>query len=311
MSTTSIRIAAVQMRGKVAVVDYNLAQAESLAREAFRRGAQWIVLPEFFPTAMAFTPAMLAGWRPLEGAPLEFMRRLAREGDGIVGGSFIAKHGADCFNSFLLVFPDGTYRRHDKDIPTMWENCYYVGGSDDGVLETPVGPVGVALCWELLRTQTARRLVGKVGLVVGGSCWWGPPLPLSAERAADWQEILRLHQEAPSRLARMLGVPVVNACHAGRFEGQTPGDETRPYVSHFLGETRIVDGRGTVLARLGEEHGEGVILGDLTPGPLLGGRDPIPSEFWTADLPPRALKAWETMRTFGEDYYRSTTRPSL
>jgi len=72
---------------------------------------------------MAFTPAMLAGWRPLEGASLEFMRRLARESDGMVGGSFIAKHGADCFNSFLLVFPDETYRRHDKDIPTMWENC--------------------------------------------------------------------------------------------------------------------------------------------------------------------------------------------
>jgi hypothetical protein len=31
---------------------------------------------------------------------------------------------------------------HDKDYLSFCENCYYIGGSDDGVLSTPDGKVG-------------------------------------------------------------------------------------------------------------------------------------------------------------------------
>jgi predicted amidohydrolase len=148
----SIRVAAIQMRAKVGAVASNLSHAESLVREAFRRGAEWVILPEFFASPVAFTPSMLTAWLPLEGPALELLRKLAREYNGVVGGSFLAKSGQDCFNSFLLVFPNGHYCRHDKDLPTTWENSYYIGGSDDGVLATPAGPVGVALCWELIRS---------------------------------------------------------------------------------------------------------------------------------------------------------------
>jgi hypothetical protein len=51
----------------------------------------------------------------------------------------------------------------------MWENCFYVGGEDDGVLEAEGKSVGVALCWELMRSQTARRLRGRVDVVLAGS----------------------------------------------------------------------------------------------------------------------------------------------
>src|SRR6516165_10626434 len=159
----NIRVAAIQMRAKVGDVASNLSHAESLVREAFRRGAQWVILPEFFTSAGAFAPSMLSAWLPLEGPALELLRKLAREHDGVVGGSFLAKSGQDCFNSFLLVFPNGQYYRHDKDLPTMWENSYYIGGSDDGVLATPAGPVGAALCWELIRSQTVRRLNDRAG----------------------------------------------------------------------------------------------------------------------------------------------------
>src|SRR5262249_53276122 len=101
----NIRVAAIQMRAKVGAVASNLSHAESLVREAFRRGAQWVILPEFFTSAGAFAPSMLSAWLPLEGPALELLRKLAREHNGVVGGSFLAKSGQDCFNSFLLVFP--------------------------------------------------------------------------------------------------------------------------------------------------------------------------------------------------------------
>ena len=135
-----MRVAAIQMRARLGAISLNLKNAERLAREAFKLGAHLVILPEFFPSAVAFTPAMLTALQPLEGPALQLMRGLAREHNGVVGGSFIAQSGKECFNSFLLVFPNGRYSRHDKDLPTMWENSYYIGGSDDGVLNTPLAP---------------------------------------------------------------------------------------------------------------------------------------------------------------------------
>lgn len=307
----SIKVAAVQMRAEVGAVSRNLASAERLAKEAFRRGAQWVILPEFFTSAVAFTPAMLSAWQPLEGSPLVLMRKLAREHDGVVGGSFIAKSGADCFNSFLLVFPDGQYFKHDKDLPTMWENNYYIGGSDDGVLNTPAGSVGAAMCWELIRSQTPRRLLNKVGMVVGGSCWWDNRLPVRPKEEEEQAILRNMLRDAPVQLARRLGVPVIHASHAGDFEGLTPGNESKSYVSRFLGETQIVDGHGKVLARMTYEDGEGVVTAEITPGQVTGDLAPIPDDFWVVSLPPGAIKAWEYLNPLGQQYYATTFRPNL
>jgi predicted amidohydrolase len=308
---STIRVAAIQMRAQVGDVAGNLSRAESLVREAFRRGAEWVVLPEFFTSACAFAPSMLSAWLPLEGPALELLRKLAREHNGVVGGSFLAKSETDCFNSFLLVFPDGRYHRHDKDLPTMWENSYYIGGSDDGVLATPAGPVGAALCWELIRSQTARRLVGKVNVVVGGSCWWDMRHPVPPQFADDQARLRNFLRQAPGELARRLGVPVVHAAQAGAFEGSTPGAEAVPFVSRFLGETQITDGRGNVLARLACEDGEGVVTADVAPGRVEGDLAPTPEGFWTVELPSNTLQAWDRLNSLGRDYYARTFRPLL
>ena len=306
-----MRVAAVQLRAELGAVAKNLSRSESLVKEAFGRGARLVILPEFFPSAVAFSPLMLTAWQPLEGAPLELMKRLARAHEGVVGGSFIARSGNECFNSFLLVFPDGRYYRHDKDIPTMWENCYYTGGSDDGVLDTPLGSIGVAMCWELIRSQTPRRLKGRVTAVVGGSCWWDFRLPV-AERDVEHQVVLtRALRQAPARLARMLGVPVVHASHAGDFQGFVPGKESAIYTSRYLGETQIVDPRGEILARMTREEGDGVICAEITPQTNPVGDLPTPDSFWTVELPAVTQKAWDNLNRFGREYYASTFRPRL
>jgi predicted amidohydrolase len=307
----NIRVAAIQLRAKVGDVASNLAHAESLVREAFGRGAKWVILPEFFTSPVAFAPSMLSAWLPLEGPALEMLRKLAREHNGVVGGSFIARSGHDCFNSFLLVFPNGQYYRHDKDLPTMWENSYYTGGSDDGVLATPDGPVGAALCWELIRWQTVRRLVGKVNFVVGGSCWWDMRQPVPPQLADDQARLRNFLRQAPGDLARRLGVPVVHAGQAGEFEGLTPGNETLPFVSRFLGETQITDGHGKVLARLAYEDGEGVVTADIAPGRVPGDLAPTPEGFWTVELPANTLQTWDRLNRLGRDYYATQFRPLL
>lgn len=308
---TTLRVAAIQMCARVADTAHNLAAAEALARQAFRHRAQWVILPEFFASAVAYTPAMLGAWQPLDGPALALMRRLAREHEGVVGGSFIARDGGDCYNSFLLVFADGSYHRHDKDLPTMWENCYYIGGSDDGVLATPAGEVGVAMCWEMIRGQTPRRLQNRIGLLVGGSCWWDLRQPVPAAQMGDSEALHAMLREAPARLARMLRVPVIHASHAGRFEGRTPGNESKAYASRYLGETQITDGEGNVLARMSCDDGEGIISAAVDFGRVPGEPEPIPAGFWMSELPAGASKGWEQLNSLGRAYYRDTFRPSL
>src|SRR4051794_9536847 len=307
----AIRVAAIQMRAKLGDVAGNLSHAESLAREAFRGGARWVILPEFFTCPAAFSPSMLSTWLPLEGPALEMLRKLAREHDGVVGGALLARSGDDCFNSFLLVFPDGRYHRHDEDLPPMWENSYYIGGSDDGVLSTPTGPVGAAHCWELIRSQTARRLLGKVELVVGGSCWWDVRLPVAPEQVDDQARLREMLRQAPGELARRLGVPVVHAAQTGEFSGLVPGNEGLTYDSRFLGEAQIVDGHGKVLARLAYEDGEGIVTADIAPGRVEGDLAPIPEDFWTVEIPAKTLERWDTFNELGRSYYASTFRPLL
>ena len=305
-----MRVAAIQMQAKLGAVDENCAAAERLVIEATGEGAELVILPEFFTTGAAFHPSLLDAARPIDGAPYQLLCRLAREHDAIVGGSFIAEHEEKTLNSFVLAFPDGSTHFHDKDLPTMWENCYYEPGSDDGVIETSAGTIGVAMCWELIRTQTIKRLRGRIEFVVGGSCWWDVPYGSDSsalETARDSN--VALYEKTPPTFARMLRVPFVHAAHTGNFEGLTPGADDLPYRSRWLGRAQVVDGNGKVLACAARDDGETIVIADITPGQVEASEIGIPDSFWLHDMPIPALAAWDSQNSFGRKYYEEVTKP--
>src|SRR5258708_10929462 len=116
VSEGAMRVAACQMSAELAKVPENLARAERLLDEAFARGATWVVLPEFFPSAISYHPSIQTVAMPFEGPALDMMRAANRRHHGHVGGSFICFRGADTFNTFVLMRPDGTFGLHDKDM---------------------------------------------------------------------------------------------------------------------------------------------------------------------------------------------------
>jgi predicted amidohydrolase len=302
-----MRVAAVQLQTVIGDIDANLAACEKLAEAAAGEGAEWIVLPEFFTTGAGFLPELAHCSLPPDGVGTNLLLSLARRHGAIVGGSFLCLDvDGHVRNAFFLATPEGIAGRHDKDIPTTWENCFYIGGTDDGLIEVGKLTAGVALCMEFNRTRTVERLRGKADLVVGGSFTWGAPkgmpfhryLQSSIERYTDWA----------SPFARLVGCPVVEATHCGRIRCKTPLLPV-PYVASLGGGATICDAAGNILARRDGSEGAGVVVADIEVG-RVEVCEPEPTGFWIQELDPLSKVGWHVQGWHGRRWYRRHVAPS-
>lgn len=336
------RVAAIQFEPKLGDIDFNLSRADALVREALNKGARWVVLPEFFPSGTALHPSLFDSYQVVDGRPTEMLKDLAKLGGAYVCGSIMAKSGRDAFNTLVLACPDGSTFTHDKDFPTMvFESAFYAGGEDDAYAErlskdgartasqrvaarvgnssdgafTHAGRgIGTALCWEIVRNRTAKRLVGKVDILLASSGWWTTdperdwPGLRSDQTRINWNEHQALIDTAPQRMARMLGVPVVHA----NFTGPNPGYSTltfdRVANGRYLGSSQIVDAEGKTVARLGTE--QGVLVADVTVG-RQPGTETISEDFWLPEVTEGMRRRWSSGGATGRDHYLSETRAKL
>jgi len=299
-----VRVAAVQLRPVLGDVAANLEACRRLGDEAGAAGAECIVLPEFFTTGMGFAAELADAALPPDGAATHLLVGLARRHRALVGGSFLCRdRDGHVRNAFLLVNARGTLGRHDKDLPTMWENCFYVGGTDDGIIATGGPTAGVALCWELMRTRTARRLRGRVDVVLGGSCWWSiPPWPPQAVSHRLEAANARTAAAVAPAFARFVGAPVVHAAHCGPLACRLPWLPFA-YRGHLEGGAVICSASGDVVARREAVEGPGIVVGDVEVG-RFAPEQWLPRRFW---LHPRgAVPAffWSYQRLHGRRWYR-------
>ena len=56
-----------------------------VAEDAFASGAEWVILPEFFTSAVGFHQKMMNAALPLEGPAMDLLKSLAKKHDGVVG----------------------------------------------------------------------------------------------------------------------------------------------------------------------------------------------------------------------------------
>lgn len=301
MNTTTItRVAAVQIKADLGNVDHNLEACERQVDRAAADGASWIALPEFFSTGVAYRTDLSRNAAPVDGEPTKLLSNLAREHGVHVGGSTLVRDDdGHVRNAFLLAAPDGELiGRHDKDLPTMWENALYVGGTDPGLIHTEGLTVGVALCWELIRTQTVARLAGQVDLILGGSGWWSIPEWPFMKRAE-----VRNHRRAttaPAVFARYVGAPVVHAAHAGEFACPFPWTPVT-YRGHCEGGAQICDATGKVLDFKGRDDGDCFAIADVEAVRSPGA--PARDRFWLQRRGVVAAMVWAYQNFQGRRVY--------
>jgi predicted amidohydrolase len=289
-------------------VGANLDKARILCERAIRDGATWIVLPELFTTGYGAgnNPRFLHAHRPVDGEPTQLLRELAKKSGGMVGGSFLAQKGGETYNTFVLADANGEFYQHDKDAPSTGDEASnFIGGTDDGVLRVRDNTIGAALCWELVRTRTATRLLaGKVDVILGGSLWGGSP-DLGKGTVASWRE---LYAKIPSRFAALVGAPFVHANPVGSFVHR--GYDGSSMKIEYFGDSQIVDQRGGLLAIRPLCKGEGHVIADVN----IGHQEPqeaIPQQFWLPDHVPEAWNQWFFENTkAGQAIYREVVKPT-
>jgi len=244
----------------------NLADLDSLIREARGMGAQFVALPENCTQIEPDKAKTLSEARPEESHPaVPAFAALAQElGIWLLAGSLTVR--ADprhVWNRSLLFAPDGGIAgRYDKvhlfdvevgDGQTYRESSYVAPGRSAVFTDLPWGRLGLSICYDL-RFPHLYRLLAQAGadfLTV-------PAAFTKVTGEAHWHVLLRAR-------AIETGCYVLAPAQCGTHAG---GRRT-------YGHSLVVDPWGHVIAEAGEEPG--VTVARIDPGEVTEARRRIPA----------------------------------
>jgi N-carbamoylputrescine amidase len=188
----------------------NLARALDFTREAAKRGAKLICLPELFRSRY-FCQSEDAKFfelaEPVPGPSTEAFGKLAAETGATIVVSLFERRAPGLYHNTAAVLDGrngylGKYRKmHIPDDPRYYEKYYFTPG-DLGFksFSTGVGPVGVLVCWDQWYPEAARltALQGAEVLVYPTAIGWHPEEQATlGERQHDaWELAQRAHAVA-------------------------------------------------------------------------------------------------------------------
>ncbi|MEY2934134.1 MAG: hypothetical protein RL033_4883, partial [Pseudomonadota bacterium] len=163
-----LSIAAVQMESANNRVAENLIRAAQWVEGAARGKAELVVLPELFSTGYDVNANM---WRCAEahGGPTESWLCARGQSHGMyVGGSYLERRDGHYFNTFALAGPSGAIiGRVRKAHPCSFEAYIFEGGDDSHIIDTPIGRIGIAICYDaFFRSVWDSILAGGADLVL-------------------------------------------------------------------------------------------------------------------------------------------------
>ncbi|MCL7743520.1 carbon-nitrogen hydrolase family protein [Guyparkeria hydrothermalis] len=302
----TIRVGAIQMKCLPGRVNHNLDHAEELVRQAADQGASLVLLPELMPNGYMLVEAIWDTAETISGEVVGWLLRTARRFGIYLGFSFLEAEGEDFYNAFVLANPAGELLgRVRKEPPASVESYFYTAGNDRHVIETAIGRIGVAICYEnLLFDRISFLQEAHIDLVLA-------PFAALRPRAFIPGDIKRFDAmllNMRSIHSRTLGVPMVMADQVGLLRTELPG-HLPDLRSSFPGLSCIVDADGTVKKELGDE--EGVIVSDVSVGgkngQAKGFRPRKYGKIWSVPVPWYAF-TWPMSQRWGEKSYATNPR---
>lgn len=253
----------VQMR-MADSAEANDAAAEAGIREAARRGARLVCLPELYRSryfCQSESEAFFDLAEPVPGPTTERLGRLTHELGVCLVVSLFERRAAGLYHNTAAVIDAqsgylGKYRKmHIPDDPRYYEKYYFTPG-DLGFrrFDTSAGALGVLICWDQWYPEAARltALQGADVLLYPTAIGWHPEerAEHGDAQAASWELMQRSHAVAN-------GCFVVAANRVG-FEPDPNGEGG----IEFWGSSFIAGPDGQVLAKAPADRPD-VIVAEL------------------------------------------------
>lgn len=229
-----LRTAAIQFNISLGGIETNLAKAGAGLERAAAAGARLAVLPEMWSTGYDYTRLpTLAESTP---AVLDELCRRASELELVIVGSLPEKARDQIFNT-AYVIDRGTlvasYRKLHL-FSMMGEDRFLAAGDSSAVVDTSVGRLGLAICYDLRFPELFRKLALNGAEIICLPAEWPKP------RQEHWRTLLRARA-----IENQLFIAACNCCGVqGKLD--------------FFGMSLLLSAKGDVLAETGEEEGEGL-----------------------------------------------------
>ncbi len=273
------RIATVA-QGFVRDLETDFAIVERLVTTAREQGAQLLVLPE---AALGGYLADLEGGDRLDGGlpPAlhvdgpEIARLVALAGDLVVCVGYCEDGGGERYNSAVCVTGDGVLGTYRKVHQPLREDASYLAGRELRAFDTPVGRLGLLICYDKAFPEAARALALDGAEVVACLSAW-PASRTGAAATLDedrWTQRFDLFDRARALENQIVWVASNQAETFGSLR--------------FVASAKIVGPGGEVMATTGTAPGTAVADVDI-PAALARARA---SMFHLADRRPELYEA--------------------
>ncbi|HWR35123.1 MAG TPA: carbon-nitrogen hydrolase [Clostridia bacterium] len=250
--------------------DDNIERAVAHVREAARRGAKVVCLPELFRTqyfCQREDAALFDLAEPVPGPTTQRFSQLARELHVTLVVSVFERRAPGLYhNTAAVLGPDGVlqgiYRKmHIPDDPLYYEKYYFTPG-DLGykVFPTENGKIGTLVCWDQWYPEGARltALQGANVLFYPTAIGWHPAEKeeYGVAQYDAWRTIQRAH-------AISNGVYVAGVNRVGHETGNIRGNEAQHGLGlEFWGGSFLADPFGVIIAQASHDKEE-VLVGEV------------------------------------------------
>jgi predicted amidohydrolase len=181
----------------------------------------------------------------------EIRRLAALAGEITVVAGYCEAADDTRYNSVVCVTGDGVLGNHRKVHQPLSEDASYSSGDRFQAFDTPVGRVGMMICYDKAFPESARALAldgAEIGVCV--SAWPGARTNPAADLAEDrWKRRFDLFDRARALENQIVWL---SANQAGTFG-----------TLRFVGSAKVVDPGGEILAATGVEPGLAVAQLDV------------------------------------------------
>lgn len=276
--------------------DISVKKHLSCLEEAAKAGAELVVFPE---TSLQGYPAVLARGQeqevlqsvyeaaePLDGPRVRELTEAARDlGVHVIFG--MTERGTRpgvVFNATVLAGPGGIIGTYRKVHVAISEQVIWSRGQDWPVYDTPLGRIGMLICYDQAWPESCRELTLRgAELLVMSTAWSLRPDEESpdASQAADHYLLF----------GRARAVENQRWFISSNFTGPLGG-------LSFFGHSQIIDPRGQVIAATGSKPEQSMVLADID---VLGGIE-------AAQARSRGPRLWRDRRP---ETYTSIAAPAL